>query len=150
MARTCCISSAPRALTTIEADGSVLSRENSGRSGTTRCTRARDDPVERPDGARQFAFQRAQMVDVLDEAGGAERFGLVENLVADAAALGQAALGELHAQPRHLVLGDQDDGAVVFHLEWNGLPFEILDDRVGSPRTRGPYRALPAEPPSRA
>ena len=33
-------SSAPRTRSTIEADGSTLSRENSGRSGSTRCTRA--------------------------------------------------------------------------------------------------------------
>ena len=51
-------------------------------------------PVERPDGAGELALERAQVVDVLDEAGGAERLGLVEDLVADAAALGQAALGE--------------------------------------------------------
>ena len=30
----------PRTFSTIEADGSTLSRENSGRSGSTRCTRA--------------------------------------------------------------------------------------------------------------
>ncbi len=40
MARTCDGSSEPRTLSTIEADGSILSRENSGRSGITRCTRA--------------------------------------------------------------------------------------------------------------
>ena len=50
--------------------------------------------VDRADGARQLALQRAQIVDVLDEARGAERVGLVENLVADAAALGQAAFGQ--------------------------------------------------------
>jgi len=54
-------------------------------------------PVETADGAGEFAFQRAQMVDVLDEGGGAERVRFVENLVADAAPLGQAAFGELHA-----------------------------------------------------
>ena len=40
LARTCCASSVPRTLSTIEAEGSALSRENSGRSGSTRCTRA--------------------------------------------------------------------------------------------------------------
>ena len=40
LARTCCGSSVPCTLSTIEADGSTLSRENSGRSGSTRCTRA--------------------------------------------------------------------------------------------------------------
>ena len=62
------------------------------------------DAVDAADGAGELALERAQMVDVLDEARGAERVGLVEDLVADAAALGQAALGELHAQPRDLVL----------------------------------------------
>jgi len=46
------------------------------------------DAIERPDGAGELALKRAQVIDVLDEAGGAERVGLVENLVADAAALG--------------------------------------------------------------
>ena len=45
------------------------------------------------------------MIDVLDEAGGAERVRLVEDFVADAAALRQPALGELHAQARHLSFG---------------------------------------------
>ena len=40
---------------------------------------ARDlDAVERADGARQLAFERAQAVDVLDERGRAQRIGLVE------------------------------------------------------------------------
>src|ERR1700675_1860896 len=57
------------------------------------------DAVERTDGARQLAFERPQIVDVLHEARGAERVRLVENLVADAAALGQAVFGQRHAQP---------------------------------------------------
>ena len=62
------------------------------------------DAVERANGARELAFERAQVIDVLHEAGRAERVRLVENLVADAAALGQAALGKRHAQPRDAVL----------------------------------------------
>ena len=85
--------------------------------------------VEAADGAGEFAFQRTQMVDVLDEGGGAERVRFVENLVADAAALGQAAFGELHAQPRDVVLGHHHDGAVVFELVGDRLPLQILDDR---------------------
>ena len=101
MARTCCGSSAPRTLharsrPTVPA----FSRENSGRSGQHEMDARRLDAVDGADGAGQLALERAQMVDVLDEAGGAERVGLVEDLVADAAALGQAAFGELHAQPR--------------------------------------------------
>jgi len=88
-------------------------------------------PLDRPDGAGQFAFQRAQVVDVLDEAGGAERVRAVEDLVADAAALGQAALGELHAQPGHPVARHHDEGAIVAELEGYGLPLQVLDDRAG-------------------
>ena len=64
----------------------------------------------------KLAFQRAQMIDVLNESGGAERVGLVENLVADAAAFRQAGFGELHPQPGDLVLGHHDDRAVVLDL----------------------------------
>ena len=71
------------------------------------------DAVERADGARELAFERAHGIDVLHEARGAERVGFVENLVADAAALGQAALGQRHAQPRDPVARHQDDVAVV-------------------------------------
>ena len=126
MARTCCGSSAPRTFSTIEAEASALSRENSGRSGSTRCTRAACTRSIARMVRDKLAFERAQVVDVLDEAGGAERVGLVEDLVADAAALGQAAFGELHAQPRHPVLRHQDDGAVV------------LASRRGCPGARGP------------
>ncbi len=88
-------------------------------------------PVERADGTGELAFERAQVVDVLDEARGAERVGLVEDLVADAAALGQPALGELHAQARHALLRNHDDGAVVLELERDGLAFQVLHDRSG-------------------
>ena len=94
-------------------------------------------PVECPDGAGEFALQRAQMVDVLNEARRAERVGLVEDLVADAAALRQPAFGEFHAQPGDPVPRHHDDGAVVPHLVGNHLPIELLDDRGGSPRPRG-------------
>ena len=69
------------------------------------------DAVDGLDRARQFAFQRAQLVDVLHEGGGAEGVGLVENLVADAGG-GQIVLGQLHAQLGHLVGGHQDRAAV--------------------------------------
>ena len=85
--------------------------------------------VDAADGAGKLAFERAQVIDVLDEAGGAERVRLVEDLVADAAALGQAALGELHAQAGDLVLGHQHDGAVVLELVGDRLALQVLDDR---------------------
>ena len=117
----------PRTRTTIEADGSGLAREQ-------RPFRQHQmdagglDAVDGADGAGEFALQRAQMVDVLDEARGAERVGLVENLVADAAALGQVAFGQLHPQPRDLVLRHHDDRAFVAQLERNRLALQILDD----------------------
>src|SRR5579872_174247 len=89
------------------------------------------DAVDGANGACEFTLQRAQMVDVLDETRGAERIRLVENLVADAAALGQAPLGELHAQPRDLVLRHHDHGAVIAEFERNGLAFQVLDDGGG-------------------
>src|SRR6202022_5028019 len=93
------------------------------------------DAVDRSDGSGQFALERPQMVDVLDEAGGAERVGLVEDLVTDAASLGQAAFGELHPQPRDLVLRHHDDGAVVADFASNGLPLQALDERAELLRT---------------
>ena len=87
--------------------------------------------VDGADGAGQLALQRAQVIDVLHEARGAERVRLVENLVADAAALGQPALGELHAQARNLLPRHHDDGAVALDVVGNALTLEILDDRRG-------------------
>ena len=94
-------------------------------------------PVDRLDGARKLALERAQVIDVLDERGRAEGVGLVEDLVADAAALGQAALGELHAHPGHPVARHHHDGAVVLQLVRDGLALEILHDRGGILRASG-------------
>ena len=88
-------------------------------------------PVERANGACELAFERAQVVDILHEAGRAERVRFVEDLVADAAALGQAALGKPHAQPRHAVLRDHDDATVVAQLVGNALALQLLHDRGG-------------------
>jgi hypothetical protein len=89
------------------------------------------DAVDGADGPGKFTLKRAQMIDVLDEARGAERVGFVENLVANTATLGQAALGEFHAQPRDLVLWHHDHAALVAQLEGNGLAFQVLDDGGG-------------------
>ncbi len=89
------------------------------------------DAVDGADGTGKLALKRAQMIDVLDEAGGAERVGFVEDFVANTAALGQAALGKLHAQPRDLVLRHHDHGAIVAQFEGNGLAFQVLDDAGG-------------------
>ena len=86
------------------------------------------DAVDGADGAGKLAFQRAQMIDVLDEAGGAERVRLVEHLVADPAALGQAAFGELHPKPRDLVLRHHDHAAFIAQLELDALALQVLDN----------------------
>ena len=88
-------------------------------------------PVDRPDGARELALERAQVIDVLDETRGAKGVGLVEDLVADAAALGQAGFRELHAQPRHLVLRNEHNGIVALELVGDALALEVLDDCGG-------------------
>jgi hypothetical protein len=85
-------------------------------------------PIDGADGAGELTFERAQVVDVLDEAGGAERVGFVEDLVADAAAFRQPGLRKLHAQPRDPVLRHHHDCAVIAHLERNALALEVLDD----------------------
>ncbi len=78
------------------------------------------------DGAGELAFERAQMIDVLNEARGAKGVGFVEDLVADAAALGQAGFGELHAEPGDLVFGYHDDGPVVLELISDRLSLRSL------------------------
>jgi hypothetical protein len=83
------------------------------------------------DGAGELAFERAQMVDVLNEAGGAERIGFVEDLVPDPAAARQAGLGELHAHAQDQVLRYQHNRAVVLELIGDGLAFQVLHDGGG-------------------
>ena len=87
-----------------------------------------DDAVEAADGPRQLAFERPQVIDVLDEAGRAQRVRFVENLVADAAALGQAFASQRHAQAGHPILRDHDDVAVVAQLVTDALPLELFHD----------------------
>ena len=71
----------------------------------------RFDRVERTDGAREFAFESAQAIDVLHEGAGAEGVGLVEDLVADAGR--RQTLGrELHADARYLIGGNKNRAAV--------------------------------------
>ena len=89
--------------------------------------------VERAHRAGEFAFKRAQVIDVLHEARGSEHVRLVEDFVSDAAALGQAAFGELHAQPGHLIALHQHGAAVRLDLEGDGLPLKFLDDGAGVP-----------------
>jgi hypothetical protein len=89
------------------------------------------DAVERADGAGELAFQRAELVDVLDEARGAEAVGLVEDLVADGAAARQAFPGEGEAELQHLVLRHQDLCAVAAQFVWHAHAVELLDQLGG-------------------
>ena len=91
----------------------------------------RDDPVERLDRAGDLAFERAQVIDVLDEARRREAVALVEDLPADAAARRQALLGEAHAELRDVVLRHHDAGAVTFKLVGDVLALELLHHRGG-------------------
>ena len=137
MARTCCGSSVPRTLSTIEARRlDLVAREQRAFRHHQMDARVLD-AVERADGAGELAFERAHLVDVLHEARGAERVRLVENLVADAAALGQAAFGERHAQPGDAILRHQDDVAVVAQLVGDAFAIELLHDRGGIVERRG-------------
>ncbi len=86
------------------------------------------DPVDGADGAGELTLQGTQVIDILNETGCTEGVRLVEDLVADAAALGQATLGKLHPQPGHLVLRDHDDGAFIANLERDRLAFQVLDN----------------------
>ena len=73
--------------------------------------------VESADGTGQVAFKGTEIIDVLHEAGRAESIRLVENLVADAAALGEAVTSERHAQTRDPIVRRHHDVAVVTQLE---------------------------------
>jgi hypothetical protein len=71
----------------------------------------RFDRIDRTDRARKFALECAQAVDVLHERAGAERVGLVKNLVADAGRR-QAFSRELHADTGDLIGGNEDRAPV--------------------------------------
>ena len=80
------------------------------------------------DRARQFPFGRAQMVDALDEAGRAEAFRLVIDLVADRAAGRQSRLGHHHPKASDLIGRHHDPGAIGINLMRDLLLFELADD----------------------
>ena len=90
-----------------------------------------DHPVDAADGAGEFAFERAQIIDVLHEARRAQRIRFVENLVADAAALGQAFSASDIRNRATRSRRHHDDIAVVAQFVGDTLPLEILNDRGG-------------------
>ncbi len=89
------------------------------------------DAADGADRAGKLALERPGPVDVLHEAGGTERVGLVEDLVADGPAERQALLGKPHAGAEHVLVRHQDCGAVVQHLVGNRKAVELRDDRRG-------------------
>ncbi len=95
----------------------------------------RFDAGERADGAGQFALEGAHIVDVLDEAGGAEGILLVEDFVADLAAGRQSTSGERHAEGGDLVARHEDGVAVAADLVGNVLALQFFDDGRRSPRS---------------
>ena len=90
------------------------------------------DAVDGLDGARQFAFQGAHAVDVLDKGGGAEGVRLVEDFIADAGGW-QIVLRQRHAQFGHLVGGHQD-GAVFLGVIFDVHAVELGGDGGGIAR----------------
>ncbi len=82
------------------------------------------DAVDGLDGTGELAFQGAQAVDVLDEGGGAEGVGFVEDFITDAGGR-QIVLRQGHAQLGHLV-GRHQNGAVVL-----GIIFDIHAVELG-------------------
>ena len=89
------------------------------------------DAGERADRAGQLTLEGADIVDVLDEAGGAQRRLLVEDLVADLAAGGQAVLRERHPNRGDLVARHQDGVAVTAHFVGDVLCLQLGDDGGG-------------------
>ena len=81
-----------------------------------------------PDGARKLPFEGAQVIHALHEARGREGVALVEDLVADAPARGQALAGELHADARHVGAGGEDGLAVGAGLVADAAGVEVLHD----------------------
>ena len=89
------------------------------------------DAGERTDGAGQFAFEGTDIVEVLHEAGGAQRRLLVEDFVADLAALRQARTGQAHARGGDLVARDQDGAAIALQLIGDIERLQLGDDGRG-------------------
>ena len=114
-----------------EAVGSGASRLNSSRSGSTRWTRAWRTPLMVAMVRAKFALQRAQPVDVLDEIGCTEAVGLIEDLIAERSAGGQARLGHGKAQPVDLVGGNHDRRSLARHLVGDAQLVELCRDVGG-------------------
>jgi len=86
------------------------------------------NPVQCFDGARQLAFKRAQVIQVLGEGGGAQTVTLIKNLVAHAAAGGQAIGRQLHAHLAGFFFRNLNGRAVALELVGDFVGLKALDD----------------------
>ncbi len=86
------------------------------------------DVAQRTDGPREFSLCRADPVDILYKACGAQRVSLVENFVAHGAARRKAILGHFHAKPKNPLFRGEDDGAILFHFMRNIPGFKLSHD----------------------
>ena len=101
--------------------------------------------ADRADRACQLAFQRAQLVYVENEIGGAETVGFVEDLVAHRALGRQALLGQRHAQGVDLVAGHIDFAAVLAaQLELRAALRQVIHDLAGISRFQAGIEQLHA------
>ncbi len=87
MARISPLESSPRVLTMMAAEGCWRVAAEQFALGQDEMHARRLDAGQRGDGAGELALERPDLVDVLDEARGAERVLLVKDFVADLAAM---------------------------------------------------------------
>ena len=137
MARTWPASSSPRSFRTIEARGGFPVAVEQAPLRDDEVDARGLDPPDGPDRPGELALERAQVVDVLDEARRRERVALVEDLVADAAARRDALAGEVHAECGRARCEAQDGLPVGAGLVGDALRLEVADDgaRVLSERS---------------
>ncbi len=86
------------------------------------------DAGEGGDGAGEFALQRSDIVDILNEAGGAQRILLIEDLVADLTARRQAVFGKRHAHRGDLVARHEDGVTIAADFVGDVLGLQLGDD----------------------
>ena len=97
------IRAAPAMVSSTDAWASCCSRANGSRRGSTKCTRTARTPAMLRDRAREFAFQRARLIEALLELVGGEAVAAIEDFIADGPAGRQAVFGQQQAQAGHLV-----------------------------------------------
>ena len=89
------------------------------------------DPIERPDRARQLAFQSALAVQLLDKVRLPQGIGLVEDLVTDRSGGRQSLAGQHQSGGRHLVAVHQQGRAIALGFILHPRLIQRLGDRSG-------------------